>query len=617
MGLTELRMPLLPAQEGLWFVEQLYAGPSAHNVFLALDLNGTLDLSALSRALEALVTRHAALRVTIAEDAGTPVQVVAARTSVGLSEVDLRSDPDSLLKQMSREQAGPFRFDVGPLFRVTLYKLADTAHVLLLVVHHLVSDGTSVDVLARDLCALYDLAVQGQPVELPFAVDYLDHVRRERDMAHGPRAGRALAYWKSELSGTPPAVRLPMARTPAVPRSRRATTYGHDLPLGLVTELRALARTRSVSMFAAMSATVFALVARYTGETDFSLGVPLSSRLDPGTENLVGLLVHTMPVRVQVTNSTGFGDLVDQVGAKVFNALRHRQVSFNQVVREINPGRHAGRHPVFQMVVNHWEVGDSAAAHSGLEVVRRLLGNPTAAFDLMMSFVEHPDRVTIYFEYESDVFEPDTVRRIAGHLVQLSRSAVERPFRPIRALRMMDEAERSQILYEWNDTGAPVPDGALPELFRQQVERTADAPAVTAGKLTLSYAELNAHANRLAHRLVKLGAGPDRPVAVLLERSANLVVSILAVMKTGSAYVPLHGGDPDSRAELIIAESRAVVVLTDRHRQLGPGVHVIVVDSLALDEPEHDPGIVPAEGQPAYIMYTSGSTGSPKDIPGA
>ncbi|MFI9450262.1 amino acid adenylation domain-containing protein [Amycolatopsis sp. NPDC052450] len=609
---AERKVPLSPAQEGLWFVERLGAVPSAHNVFFALDVEGSLDVAALSAALAALVTRHAALRVTIVEDAGVPVQVIASRTRVPLTEADLRDDPDRLPDLMSDELAGPFHFESGPLFRVTSYRLADTTHLLLFVLHHLISDGASAEVLARELCVLYDRAVRGAPLALPAALDYADHVVRQQEKARGQRAKRALAYWTTELRDAPPAVRLPMTHASD---NRHATTYGHVLPADVVTGLHRRAAAGSTSLFTVLAAASFALVSRYTGETDLSLGVPLSSRLVPGTENLVGLLVNTMPLRVRLTGDTDFDDLVGQVRGKVLNALLHQQVSLNQVVRELNPDRTAGAHPFFRMVLNHWKKTDSTAAHGGLRFTRRPLGNPTAAFDLMISFVEDEDRVTAYFEHNPEVIEPDAVHRMARHLVRLLRGMTANPRLPVRSVCIVDDAERDQILHEWNDTATEIPEGSLSGLFSAQVRRTPDAPAVTASGVTLSYAELDARANRLSRRLRRLGVEPGRPVAVLLERSVELVVSILAVLKNGSVYVPLHHGDPEARLELIVAESGATVLLTDRRRRLGAGVQVVVVGDLpANDEVAVDPDVVVHPGRPAYVMYTSGSTGSPKGI---
>ncbi|MFE5918887.1 amino acid adenylation domain-containing protein [Streptomyces sp. NPDC056468] len=616
-GPAEERLPLLPAQEGLWFVEG--ARPSAHNVSFALHLDGALDRTRLTWTLRELIGRHAALRARVVAESGEPIQLVAA--AVPSEFTDVEAAEEALNRLIAAEQEQPFRLDEGPLFRVTLFRSAEQRHVLLFVMHHIVSDGASCDVLAREFAALYGARAEAAPVPAP-RLSYQEYVLQEQKRSTGPRAQRSLAYWLEEFLTVPPPLQLPFMRTASPDRDRRAVTHRQDIPGELTGRLRELAQQNSATLFMALAAGAFTLLHRYTSQSDLVLGVPLSSRMTPGTDEVVGLLVNTMPVRVAIGPDTSFNALVEQVRSKVVKALRHQGTSFGRLVQEVNPPRAADRHPVFQMVINHWEHGDSGTVAGGLAMERRPLPNPTAAFDVMLSFVEEAGAVRAYFEYDSDLFEAVAVERVAAHLVRLLECAAAAPGAAIGELPLLTAAEEQAFEDRWRTMDRPPTAGTLPELFRAQAARTPGAPAVSMGEETLSYAELDSKATELARRLAAEGVRDETPVVLFLDRSVDLVAIVLGVLMAGGAYVPLDTRYPKSRIETILRTCAPPLVITDRaigDLDLPEACKVLgLAELLSTDNgspvapdaprpPAHPDGL-------AYVMFTSGSTGTPKGV---
>ncbi|WP_392971375.1 amino acid adenylation domain-containing protein [Streptomyces sp. LN245] len=614
------RLPLLPAQEGLWLIEG--SGPTAHNVSFALHLDGPLDRRRLTWALRELTGRHAALRARLVQESGTPVQLTSPTVPLEIAEVEVPMAAETALDRLiAVEQEQPFRLDEGPLFRATLYRSAEQRHVLLFVMHHIVSDGASCDILVRDLTALYEAGPDRASVPAP-GLSYTEYVLQERERCDGPRAQRSLAYWLEEFRTVPPPLQLPFMRTPPPDRARRAVSHRQDIPAELAVRLREVAGENSATLFMTLAAAAFTLLHRYTAETDLTLGVPLSSRMMPGTDEVVGLLVNTLPVRVGIAPDTSFNGLVQQVRSKVVKALRHQGTSFGRLVQEVNPPRVAGRHPMFQMVINHWEHGESGTVAGGLTMHRRPLPNPTAAFDVMLSFVEEAGAVRTYFEYDSDLFDAVAVERMAAHLVRLLECATATPDSAIGELPLLTKEEEREFERRWRTAERPSAAGTLPDLFRAQVARTPDATAVSMGAKTLSYRELDSLATRLARRLTAEGVQAETPVVLFLDRSVDLVATVLGVLMAGGAYVPLDTRYPKSRVETILRTCEPPLVITDRttgHLDLPQASKVIQLADL-LAGTTNEPA-APAGAQPpvhpdglAYAMFTSGSTGTPKGV---
>ncbi|QEU92646.1 amino acid adenylation domain-containing protein [Streptomyces kanamyceticus] len=624
-------LPLLPAQESVLFAETAHGRPGTHNLALALRLTGPLDRTALDTALRQLTVRHEALRVAITTAADGVTQTISADVTVTVEEADLTATgPDTLdavlALHFTHAQDRPFHLDLAPLLRVTLFRLGDDRHVLLLVVHHSVADGHSMDVLAREFTTLYEAAAEGRPDPLgPPALSYADHVTAALSGGSERRRARALDHWRTTLDGAPATLDLPMTELGGTTR-RQAATHRHDLPRPAVARLRALADDQRTSLFSVLAAGAFALLGRYTGERDIVLGVPLSTRLAPGSEGLVALTVNTMPLRAGFADDQDFLTLLHTVQGRTFQALRHQGVAFHELVHTLNPPRSAGRQPVFQLGLNHMRTEPAAAPGTALLVEPLPVANATAAFELMLTFVESADDVRVYVEYDTGRFGQDTVEALARHLANLLTAVSEDPRALLADIELMDEAEHRQVLHHWNDTAAPLTDDTIPSLFARQAALRGDSTAVVCGAESLNYRELDRRSARLARLLAERGAGPGTFVGLSLHRSTDTVVALLAVLRTGAAYVPLDPAYPAQRLAHMLADAAPALVLTESAAAAGLPTGTGTPPQLLLDDPAVA-AVLDAVGddvsfacpatadQTAYVIYTSGSTGRPKGVP--
>jgi amino acid adenylation domain-containing protein len=627
---TEARnLPLLPTQESVLFAEAAHGRPGTHNLALALRLTGSLDRAAVDGALRALTERHEALRVSITEHEGEPRQTIAHAVTVPLEEVDLATaghDPaDAVLDRCFTEaQDRPFRLDRAPLLRATLFRLGEQRHVLLLVAHHSIADGDSLDVLAREFPPLYAACAEGRPNPLPPpALGYADHVAARLSGAPDRRRARALEYWCAQLDGAPATLDLPMARLGGT-TLRHAATHRRDLPRPVAARLRALAAEHRASLFSVLAAGAFALFGRYTGERDLVLGVPLSTRLEPGSEGLVALTVNTLPLRVAFDADQTFLPLLRQVQGRTLQALRHQSVAFHELVHAVNPPRSGGRQPVFQLALNHVRTGPAARPAAGLVTESLPIANATAAFELMLTFVESGDDIGFYAEYDTERFDAEAVHALADHLAHLLAGACADPGAALADLDLMDEEERRRVLHRWNDTGAPLSDDTVPALFARQAARRGDATAVVCGTDRLSYRDLDRRSARMARLLTEHGVGEGDFVGLATRRSAATVVALLAVLRAGAAYVPLDPVYPQERLAFMVRDAAPALVISETSAAgslpAGPGAPPV----LLLDDPQVT-ALLEAPGEDsfasavtadhtAYVIYTSGSTGRPKGV---
>ncbi|WP_179500168.1 non-ribosomal peptide synthetase [Streptomyces sp. WZ.A104] len=628
--MQDRNLPLLPAQEGVLFTEQTHDSPGTHNVALALELSGPLDRTALHSALSALVERHEALRVSLREENGGHVQCVAAEVSLDLRTVELDvTDEESARRLLDAHftaaQDEPFDLDRAPLLRATLLRLAEERHVLLLVVHHSVADGASMEVLAGEFEALYEALVEERPDPLTtLPLGYTEFIDAwTGGGASAKRLERAIEHWKTELAGAPATLDLPRALLAGTTR-RQAATVRQDVPRPVVARLRALAAEQGSSLFPVLASGAFALFMRYTGERDLVLGVPMSSRLQPGSERLVGLTVNTMPLRVRCAEGDPtFLDLLGQVRAKTLQGLRHQHLSFSHLVRTLNPPRSFGRQPVFQIGLNHGVASPAPVPRAGLRVERLPVANATSAFELMVTFMEDGEDAWVYLEYDVERFDAEAVADLGDHLVRLLDGASVDPLRPVTELDIMGERELARTLEDWNDTAAPLPSTGIVGLFAEQVRLRGDAPAVVHRETTLSYRELDERAGRLARALADRGVGDGDFVGVSLPRSEKMIVAVLAVLKAGAAYVPLDPAYPSERLAFMLEDSAPALVISDSATAVGLPAHP-QAPVLRLDDPQLEAELgraadgafhVPeSPSRTAYVIYTSGSTGRPKGV---
>ena len=622
-------LPLLPAQESVLFAEKAHGRPGTHNLALALRLTGPLDRSVLDAVLSALTARHEALRVGFTEQEGQQRQTIAAEVTVTVEEIDLGTTDEDLAdrvlaRHFTEAQNQPFRVDLAPLLRATLFRLGERRHVLLLVAHHSIADGSSLDVLADECETLYEAFAAGEPNPLgPPAVGYGDHVDAAFHDASDRRRARALAYWRGELDAAPATLDLPMARLGGTTR-RHAATLRRDLPRPVVARLRALAHEHRATLFSVLAAGACALFGRYTGESDIVLGLPLSTRLAAGSERMVALAVNTMPLRARFDVDEGFLPLLRHVQGRVLQALRHQNLPFHELVQSLNPPRSPGRHPLFQLVLNHVRTGPAAVPGDGLLVERMPVANATAAFELMLTFMESDDDAWVYAEYDIDRFDEGVVRALADHLVNLLDGVSADPETPLADIELMDQEERRRVLYDWNDTGAPLTDDTIPSLFARQAAARGDATAVICGSESLDYRALDQRSARLARLLAERGVGDGDFVGICLRRSTATVVAVLAVLRAGATYVPLDPAYPAERLAFMVDDAAPTWMISESSAagslpggDGGPPVLLLddpaVLAALRACQDDTFERVVTPD-HTAYVIFTSGSTGRPKGI---
>jgi amino acid adenylation domain-containing protein len=625
-------LPLSFAQQRLWLLDRLEPGSTVYNLPLAYRVAGPLDVAALEASLGEVVRRHEVLRTTFAagEEGSEPRQVVSPFRSFLLPLADLSALPARAREAeadrlTAAEASRPFDLAAGPLFRAALLRTAPRDHRLLLAMHHIVSDGWSVDVLMGELSALYRALAAGEPsplVELP--IQYGDFAAWQRGWLTGAVLEEQLAYWRRQLAGAPEALDLPTDHPrPAVETSRGAhlTT---PLPPPLAAAAQAFSRERGVTLFMTLLAAFATQLHRYTGATDVLLGSPVAGRNRAEIEGLLGFFVNTLVMRADLAGDPSFETLVGRVRETALAAYARQDLPFERLVEELAPQRSLARSPIFQVSFVLGVEEESRELAPGMPLEPLPVDYRTSKFDLTLALDLRDGVLIADLEYRTDLLDPATVERWAGHYAHLLAAALASPAAPVSALDLLPAAERHQVTREWNDTATlPEPAVCLHQLFEAQAARTPEAVALVSpdGRRRLSYRELDARADALARRLRALGVGPETLAGVLMDRTVELVVSLLAVLKAGGAYVPIDPAYPRQRVATLLANSRAAVLLTRRAflaevaGSLPPAAVPLFVDEPA---PADEAG-VPAPGAPlpgnlAYVIYTSGSTGEPKGV---
>jgi amino acid adenylation domain-containing protein/non-ribosomal peptide synthase protein (TIGR01720 family) len=581
----------------------------------ALRLRGPLDTGALRAALDGLVARHEPLRTTFAEVDGRGVQRIHDPYRVELPSYDLTAHSAlererELERLLAREGATAFALSTGPLLRASLIRLDDEEHVLTLTMHHIVTDGWSTAVISDDLSELYAAAVAGRGPELaPLPLGYADYAAWQRDPDGGAAAVEPqLDHWRKTLAGLAP-LELPTDRPRPAVQTRNGALLEFALEAELVDRLRETARGCDGTLFMTLLATCQVLLARWSGQEDIAVGTVTSGRERPELERLVGMFVNTLVLRGRVRADRTFGALLQEVRGTVLDAFAHQDVPFERIVDALQPERDTSRTPLFQVMVALHNLGSEVPTLPGLAVESVRIPSRTAAFDLGFDFVEHQGALTGFVEYNTDLFDAATVRRMTHQLRLLLEAVAEDPGRPVGDLPLLTARERHTVLEEWNATALPVADTTFPRLFEEQAASTPHATALVTTGATYGFAELNARANRLAHHLIALGAGPEKVVAVRLPRTADLMVAQLAVLKAGGACLFVDPELPAERARFLLADAAPEVVLTPEALRDAPLGDLPATDPTDLDR--RSP-LRPANT--AYINYTSGSTGRPKGV---
>jgi amino acid adenylation domain-containing protein len=634
------RVPLSAAQQRLWFIGQL-EGPSAtYNIPAAWRLTGAVDAGALRAALADVAARHEALRTVFPSPAGTPCQHILDPARARPELLERHADPEAVPAALA--EAAGYRFDLTSELpvRAWLFEVSAGEHVLLLVVHHIAADGQSMRPLSRDLGVAYQARLSAAaPDWPPLPVQYADYTLWQRDLLGdeddpASLVARQAGFWREALTGLPEELALPADRARPAVASHRGGGVLLRVPAHAHAGLTRLAREHGATVFMAVQAAVAVLLSRLGAGTDIPIGSPAAGRPDEALDELVGFFVNTLVLRTDVSGDPSFAGLLARVRDADLAAFANQDVPFERLVESLNPARSLARHPLFQVMVGV----DDATSDPGLALAgARSAAEPvelgTAKFDLSFSFAEHrdgrgePAGMDGVVEFASDLFDRSTAERLAARLVQLLETVAADPRIPVGQVDLLSAAERRQLLADWNDTAAPVPATTLPDLVAAQVAATPGAIAVTSGGQSLSYAGLDERANRLARYLISAGAGPERVVAIALPRGIMLVTALLAVLKSGAAYLPLDPGYPARRIALMLADAAPAMLLTDGGTLAGlPG---IPAPAVVLDDAGTAGAIAAHPGGPvtdagrraplrpgglAYVIYTSGSTGTPKGV---
>jgi len=624
-------IPLAWAQQRLWFLDQLdKAAGAAYHLPSALRLIGRLDRAALRATLDHLVVRHEVLRTTFVTLDGEPVQSIAASAQFALAEHDLRQhDPNARAETVARrrqeEREAPFDLAVGPLIRGQLLQLADNEYILLVTQHHIVSDAWSTGVLAREVSALYSAFSQGRPDPLAaLSIQYADYAAWQRQWLHGDVLQRQIEFWKKHLVGAPELLTLPTDRM----RPNVQNYAGAAVPIIFSPEplanLRQLSKRHDVTLFMTLLAGWSVLMARLSGQQDVVIGTPVANRQRAEIEPLIGFFVNTLALRVRLEEDPTVEQLLEQIKATTLEAYAHQDLPFEQVVEALNPPRSLSHSPVFQVVLtfNNTPVRD-ALSSPDLTIESLSAPQVTAQSDLTLAFNDSGDASFGSVEYASSLFDRTTIESFVGYLQHVLASMAFDPGCRISALPLLNDAQRRQLLVDFNATAVSYPtDVTLHGLFERQAAAHASEVALQLGDRELSYGELNRRANQVAHALLDLGARPDDRVALLVERGFEMLVGVLGILKAGCAYMPIDPADPVERQAYMLEDCGPRAVLTCSSLVDGDRLDT-KLPVLMLDDPDgllerhNDGNPFVSDLRPdhaAYVIYTSGSTGQPKGV---
>jgi amino acid adenylation domain-containing protein len=632
-------LPLSFGQTRLWFLDQLSGKTGNYNIPVALRLIGSLNNLAMKMALQEILARHEALRTTFKMVNGSPVQLIANDTTPDISVIDLQNLPEiqqsAEVERLATEAIQhPFDLSNGPLLRVTLLQLDEQSHVLLMVTHHIVSDGWSMGIFVREFSALYQAFCEGESLKLPeLPIQYADFAHWQRQWLSGSVLQTQLEYWKKQLSGAPPLLELPLDR----PRPSIQTFIGSgvefQLNQDLTQKLSALSQQSGTTLFMTLLAAFVILLSRYSGQEDIVVGSPIANRNRSETESLIGFFANTLVLRTQLNGNPTWSELLERVRETTLGAYDHQDLPFEKLVEELQPERSLSYAPLFQAMFMLQNASVSGLELPGLTIAPlELESSGTTTDDLLLSIEETESGLLGEFTYNSVLFDASTITRMVGNFQTLLESIVANPQEQIASLDLLNAVERHELLVESNNTHTEYPlEQCFPQLFEQQVAKTPDAIAVAFENQQLTYHQLNARANSWARYLVEQGVGAETIVGLLCERNIDFLTAILAVFKAGGAYLPLNPNHPVERIHQVLEQSQIPFVLaTNQFSPIvsqafnnlnGIAAHttpqltpkLLLLEELAKQD--HNEENLPVRSSPenlAYIIYTSGSTGKPK-----
>jgi amino acid adenylation domain-containing protein len=626
-GVEEVVLPSSFAQQSLWLIDQLRPQSCDYNIPFAFRIRGGLDVHALARSFSLLVKRHEVLRTTFRAVDGTPMEFISRPWDVSLPVTNLRwLKPDESVYQVRKlvedEALTPFDLAKGPLLRAKLLCTDEEEHVLLMTLHHIIDDDWSHEILMRELLVAYQAFADSREPELPeLPIQYGDYAHWQRGLRPSKRFAEQLEYWRTQLSDLSE-LELPVDRQRSQTQAASGANEPIELSVQLTQALKNFSESESATFFMTMLAVFQVLLARYTGQNDIVLGAPVANRGHRETEPLIGLFINTLVLRTKLDGDPTFREVVRRVRGMTLEAYQNQDLPFELVVEALAPKREAGRNPLYQVMFNLLEARPKFYPLRHLRLDPIEIKERAAKLDLTMLLFDGQDGLHGYLNYNADLFDAAMMRSMARHFHTLVKGIVVNPEARISELPLFDNAERNKILFEWNDTCPDYPrDVCLHELFKARAKRNPDAVAVVSEGRALSYRELDRQSNQLAHYLRELGIGPEKLVAICLERSPELLVGLLGILKSGGAYVPIDPNYPQERIAFMLEDTQAPLLLTQqslRARLPETGAKVVCLDSdwekIERQNSSAAPSNLVTPTNLAYVIYTSGSTGKPKGV---
>jgi amino acid adenylation domain-containing protein/non-ribosomal peptide synthase protein (TIGR01720 family) len=625
-------LPLSWAQERLWFLEQLVPGNPFYNIPISLHITGRLDIAALERSFAEIVKRHETLRTRISSRDGAPFQVIDEAAAVKMAVLDIsglgsEAQPSELEKLTRTEALKAFRISEDIPIRVTLVRCGDTDFHLLITMHHIASDAWSTAVLVRELTALYQ-AFSADPSRdgplPPLAVQYADFAQWQRKWLTGDLLEKQLSYWKKSLEGAPPLLSLPCDRPRPAVQSYRAGSAGCEIDRELLDRLKELGSSRGATLFMTLFSAFSLLMHRYSGQNDIVTGSPVANRTKSEIEGLIGFFVNTLPLRSVINGDLTVSRFIEETRDRCIEAFTHQDVPFEKLVEELKPERHINRQPLAQVLFTLQNAPDPETPVEGLSISRTETDTTTARYDLEAYIWETSSGLHCLFVYSSDLFEAATIERMLGHYINILKGFVESPSGMLSELCLLGSAERHRILEEWNDTAADYrSETTVDRLFEEQAARTPDSTAMIAGDEHITYRELDRRVNRMADYISRVAGGRTGIIGICMKRCPDTIISMLAILRSGSAYVPLDPENPDGRLAVVIHESGALMIVAEEEQRervgilAGEGRQVISPDKVWLETAGLPERTVTGRHRPddlAYLIFTSGSTGVPKGV---
>ncbi len=623
-------LPLSYAQERLWFLDQFEPGNTSYNMSGAVKLKGELDMGVLKSSLNEIIRRHEVLRTTFDVVNGKPRQVIAPSMSLEINDVDLRDFPaerreSEVRRYLEGDARRPFDLAQGPLVRATVFFLGNSPvsgeqqHILLVTLHHIVSDGWSTAILIREFILLYEAYRAGRISPLSeLTIQYVDYAMWQREWLQGEKLQQQVGYWKKQLTGAPPILELPTDRPrPVVPSYRGATLYA-AVPQSVTEQLKLLGRQQDVTLFMVLLAAFSILLSRYSGQSDLCVGTPIANRNRLEIEGLIGFFVNTQALRTDLSGNPTFVELLKRIKAVCLGAQAHQDLPFERLVEELTPVRNINHNPIFQVMFALQNMPETAFEITGLAIESMVVETGTAKFDLNFEMSEKAEGLKVQINYNTDLFDESTILRIAEHYRIILESIVHSPDQLLSEIKFLTEQEYTRLRVEWNSTLTNYPhDQSIHDLFEMQVEKSPDAVAVVFEEQQLTYRELNRKANGLARYLRTQGIGPEMLVGICVERSLEMLIGILGILKAGGAYLPIHPGYPKERINFVLEDARPAMILIHEStrgvvpewsRKIDLSTEYCSTEWLVDENPSY---VIDAQNL-AYVIYTSGSTGKPK-----